>query len=1242
MNFSLRFVRRSIPVLVVLGVCCWLAAQEVEKPKEVLVTYQGHQETVYGVAISPDGKQLLTASFDKTVKLWDLASGKEIRTFGGDKGHQNLVLGVTFAPDGNTFATASSDNTAKIWDVPQLKPVREIALSESATTAAVSPDGKTAAAGAKDGSIKVWNLADGKDLYTLKGHVGPVSGLTYHPSNGQTLVSVGVDGTLRFWNLADGKPVAVIGAHPGAVTAVQFASNGSAVYTASVDGMVKAWQFPPVASRPIPHADTVRAVAYSPDGNVMVTACLDKNVRVLNGDGTQTLRTLPAPAPVVSVAISGNGNNALTAAGTTTGQLLIWGNDGKLIFQGPAHAGELTGIAFHPNGNQLATVGADGKLAIWALPIAPTKSIAQPGDVKVAIVSADGKRVLTANADNQVRVWATANGQAEKAFPVAATVLAQSADGNSIATAGADNVIRVQRRDGGGKPSELPKQTGVVSLAFHPNGSQLLSTYSDGSLKLWALPFPAKDAKPVWEAKIAGARAAIFEPKGNQFLSIGTDKQLHIGDAKTGKEQKAIPAHDAAIADLALSADGARAITIGEDKTAKIWTLADGKAVATMALPGVPQRVAISPNGAKLAIAIKTEKAVAISLFDAASGKQLQRFDETPNLLAISFAPDNRGLIITVDKAVQLLDAALVKVFDIHAGGAGGIAFLPNGQAITCGKDKTVKQWDLATGKAVRTIATLSDAVNAVAVSRDGAQIGAAAGKLAKTFNTADGKELLSIAHPAEVISLGFNADRSRLVTGTTDNLARVWDLATGKELESFGHGAAVHGVAFNPAKAANLAAAAADKTAAVHTITLTRALAASTMPIRALAFHPSTGHLITAGDDKLVKAWNANAPTPERTYAGANAPVLAVAISKNGAMLAAGCANKSIRVYNFIDAALIDSFPTPGVVRSLTFHPSNTALLSGDDDKSATLWNIAYQPGNPPPPTFGKPIQSFAHPAAVAGVALAPDGNTLVSAGDDKLARIWKVAAEGPTKNFQHPNLVDAVAFSPKGDQLATSCHDGNVRIWDIAKGTQLRAMVHTAPNNMTQQPTAVYCIAWSPDGKLLVSGGLDRSIKIWNVADGKIVKEIKGFDEKTSPKGHHDGVFSIAFSPDGKQIVSGSSDRTIKVWNVADGAFVREFVNSTLKAAPMQPPAAHPGWIYYLRFMADGKLVSVGGAPRNHGYIAVWNPVDGKLVTGKEFSLGPFYGVSVTADGNFAIACGPRGRQIPQADAVLLKLAK
>src|SRR5262249_227616 len=272
-------------------------------------------------------------------------------------------------------------------------------------------------------------------------------------------------------------------------------------------------------------------------------------------------------------------------------------------------------------------------------------------------------------------------------------------------------------------------------------------------------------------------------------------------------------------------------------------------------------------------------------------------------------------------------------------------------------------------------------------------------------------------------------------------------------------------------------------------------------------------------------------------------------------------------------------------VVRNLQFHPNNLSLFCCNDDKTIVSWNIAFQPGNPPPPEFGKASQSFAHPAGVLTATFNNDGTNLFSGSEDKIARLWKVAYDVPNKNFPHPNVVDVVLYNKDGSWLVTGGHDGVIRIFDVAKGAQLKAI----NAHVTQpQPSAVYCLAWSPDYKQIVSGSYDRSLKIWDAASGNLVREIKGYDEKASPKGHRDGVLTVAFSPDGKFLVSGSSDRSIKVWNVADGALVREFVNPSLPenapkppADPKQPPAlvpppaAHPGWVNHLCYTPDGKYI-------------------------------------------------------------------
>jgi hypothetical protein len=159
--------------------------------------------------------------------------------------------------------------------------------------------------------------------------------------------------------------------------------------------------------------------------------------------------------------------------------------------------------------------------------------------------------------------------------------------------------------------------------------------------------------------------------------------------------------------------------------------------------------------------------------------------------------------------------------------------------------------------------------------------------------------------------------------------------------------------------------------------------------------------------------------------------------------------------------------------------------------------------------------------------------------------------------------------------------------------------------------------------------------------------VREFKAYKEKEFEKGHRDGVFCLAFSPDGTRLASGSSDRSIKIWNVADGSVVLELNNPNLKPSPTPTgamlPQAHPGWVYSLRYTADGKyLVSVGGAPQNKGFLGVWNAADGKMVYGEELPLGTFYAVAVSPDAKLvAVGTGATGRPVPDANnSYILKM--
>jgi WD40 repeat protein len=192
-------------------------------------------------------------------------------------------------------------------------------------------------------------------------------------------------------------------------------------------------------------------------------------------------------------------------------------------------------------------------------------------------------------------------------------------------------------------------------------------------------------------------------------------------------------------------------------------------------------------------------------------------------------------------------------------------------------------------------------------------------------------------------------------------------------------------------------------------------------------------------------------------------------------------------------------------------------------------------------------------------------------------------------------------------------------------------------------QQNHPIYSIAWSPDGKQLLSASNDRSLKLWDAAGGTLVREFKPFNAKDFPKGHQDQVFCGVFSKDGKLIASGSHDGTIKLWNAADGTVVREFSNPKLKQpAPPESPLAHPGGVYGVQFTADGKhLISVGVAPKLRGYLAAWDTSDGRLLYGEVQSSAPIYSVAITKDGTrLLLGCGSPDRMTPASDALIVPM--
>jgi hypothetical protein len=208
----------------------------------------GHQDNVASLAFSPDGHTLATASYDHTVKLWDVASRTELRTL---TGHAGPVKSVAFSPDGRFLVTAGDDKTVRRWDLATPAASTVIGRHDDLVGAvAVSLDSRLVASGSDDHTVRLWTPA-GQAVTVLRGHTDVVSSLAFGPG-GRTLASGGFDHTVRLWNIGDpgaATESAVLAGHSGTVDAIAFSPDGHTLATASDDHTAQLWETDPARAQ---------------------------------------------------------------------------------------------------------------------------------------------------------------------------------------------------------------------------------------------------------------------------------------------------------------------------------------------------------------------------------------------------------------------------------------------------------------------------------------------------------------------------------------------------------------------------------------------------------------------------------------------------------------------------------------------------------------------------------------------------------------------------------------------------------------------------------------------------------------------------------------------------------------------------------------------------------------------------------------------------------------------------------
>lgn len=426
---------------------------------------KGHKDIVWRVAFSSDNKYVASASDDKKVLIWDVENGSLIATLNS---HNKRVNSVAFSPNNKWVISASSDGTAIIWDFMEdnilkiLDGNKWIASDfifptfekrQSIYDAQFSPDGKSILTAHQDETIRLWKIMPFSSYKSLIGHNNNVSWIAFSPDD-RYLASVSSDLSIRIWDILNDKSVILRGAHDHFICYISYSPDGKMIASSSADKTIKIWEATSgtLLHTLVGHTDFVRCATFSPDGKFIASASLDKTISIWD---------------------------------TNTGEMIS-----KLL----GHKAEVSHVSYSHSGDLIVSSSEDNSIIIWD---AKTREPIQflnghTSYVYSAYFSHDDKRILSCSMDNTIKIWDIKTG-----LPINEIIgdtryiysAAFSPNDKYIVSAAHGYDVKVWDSNSGTLVRTLKGHEAQVSFAvFNHSGNIIASCSEDRTIILWEFP----------------------------------------------------------------------------------------------------------------------------------------------------------------------------------------------------------------------------------------------------------------------------------------------------------------------------------------------------------------------------------------------------------------------------------------------------------------------------------------------------------------------------------------------------------------------------------------------------------------------------------------------------------------------------------------------------------------------------------------------------------------------------------
>jgi WD40 repeat protein len=533
------------------------------------------------LALDRDGKILAFAEWgNHAPRLWDVAARRELLALP----HRREVYAVALAPDGKMLATGCEDGSLRLWDVATGREVGTLegGFTDPVSQVVFSSDGTTIASGSSDGLIRLWNVAARRLSAVLKEHTAGITSLSFSP-NPQLLASASRDSTVRLWDTASRRAERTLRLQGTALTSVAFSPDGRWLATGGGDGSVRLWDAAVRAGNAEMkqittlrgHTATVTVLAFAPDGRQLASGGRDRTIKIWDIAAAPVPDILTGHHGGLSCGTFSPDGGMLAVADTHHKTVELWDTASRRrIAVLAGHTGRVWCVAFSPDGQTLASASDDCTVRLWE--IASKKCLAtwayEEAGVNSVAFSPDGKLLATGcSVCETFQVWDIASGRLVEHLStphINASRVGFSPDGALLAVS-SRNTVQLWDVATGRKRATFRHTAEIVCLAFAPDGGTLAAGDADGTVQLWDV---------VHGTEIAGRRghasnveSVAFSPDGRRLATGGGDCSVKLWDFALLQEVTSLPGHDGPVHSVAFSPDGNTLATASADSTVRFW-----------------------------------------------------------------------------------------------------------------------------------------------------------------------------------------------------------------------------------------------------------------------------------------------------------------------------------------------------------------------------------------------------------------------------------------------------------------------------------------------------------------------------------------------------------------------------------------------------------------------------------------------------------------------------------------------